>query len=802
MCSAGRIAIGAAVVFAATLAFAASPPDSVHYQGVLRDSEDRPIDGVRDMVFRFFNTETVGDEILVDAHDAAHGNPVTVSGGLFGVALGGGAVSDGTGPGTYASLSEVFGDYGSVWLQLTIAGETLAPRVRMHSAAYALNATQLEGLDSSQMLRSDASDTFSSGTLTIGAAATLDNAGSLLAPRLSDRDDTSYWLDPSGDTSGRLFGDLFIGHGSAADDDYLYFDTGAEYLRWDNASTRFALSDTLAISGALQTGSIAGTAYGYNRLGTGTPASADMGTTGDLFTTGDVEVAEALYLSGTMYMEGDAAGPEVDQYIYFSDFASRSGAWIKYDPLYSRFDLSGSLKIASSVGGVEAVGSNQGGRFEDSNGSGFAVLGINDDGIQASGNRSGGYFRDYNDDGYAYVGYGDRGIWAKGTFAGGTFSHLNDVTFWADVATPTHKIVGTGAVSFAQNHPYDPNRVVVYTAPEGDEVAVYTRGTARLEAGEARVRLGETFAWVTNPDIGLTAQVTPLGDCLGLYVESVTPSELVVRELGGGTSGIAFDYLVHGLRIGFEELSPVQPKTREAPLPAVGGAASAAAQPAELQAFSALARFKAMTGAGDVDLRGARALREAIDASGAQRIGWVDPQAEDPDRAGREPLVQTAEVSTGYSSPAAAETGREERREPLAAVELSEVSESPRADPLRVFPVSAPAAAGDVLVLDLERPGYLRPASVAADSNVVGIAAADPTVVDGRLEIELVDSRFAWVKVDASYGAVLAGDLLTSSPTPGHAMAMAAPVPGTIVGKALEPLDSGTGVIRVLVISR
>ena len=68
--------------------------------------------------------------------------------------------------------------------------------------------------------------------------------------------------------------------------------------------------------------------------------------------------------------------------------------------------------------------------------------------------------------------------------------------------------------------------------------------------------------------------------------------------------------------------------------------------------------------------------------------------------------------------------------------------------------------------------------------------------------LQLVDSLFALIKVDASHGAILAGDLLTSSPTPGHAMATLAPAPGTIVGKALEPLESGTGVIRVLVMAR
>lgn len=57
-------------------------------------------------------------------------------------------------------------------------------------------------------------------------------------------------------------------------------------------------------------------------------------------------------------------------------------------------------------------------------------------------------------------------------------------------------------------------------------------------------------------------------------------------------------------------------------------------------------------------------------------------------------------------------------------------------------------------------------------------------------------------KVDAGYGAIRPGDLLTASATPGHAMRADDPLPGTILGKALEPLESGTARIRVLVMLR
>jgi len=65
-----------------------------------------------------------------------------------------------------------------------------------------------------------------------------------------------------------------------------------------------------------------------------------------------------------------------------------------------------------------------------------------------------------------------------------------------------------------------------------------------------------------------------------------------------------------------------------------------------------------------------------------------------------------------------------------------------------------------------------------------------------------VGTGFAEVRVDAGHGEILPGDLLTSSPTPGHAMRAHEPGTGTVLGKAVEGLGSGTGTIRILVMPR
>ena len=56
-------------------------------------------------------------------------------------------------------------------------------------------------------------------------------------------------------------------------------------------------------------------------------------------------------------------------------------------------------------------------------------------------------------------------------------------------------------------------------------------------------------------------------------------------------------------------------------------------------------------------------------------------------------------------------------------------------------------------------------------------------------------------KVTAENGPIVAADLLVTSSTPGHAMKGTdrSKMLGAVVGKALEPLPEGKGVIQVLV---
>ena len=74
-------------------------------------------------------------------------------------------------------------------------------------------------------------------------------------------------------------------------------------------------------------------------------------------------------------------------------------------------------------------------------------------------------------------------------------------------------------------------------------------------------------------------------------------------------------------------------------------------------------------------------------------------------------------------------------------------------------------------------------------------------VQDQQMGMMVTLGAFAHCKVDADIAPIAVGDLLTTSPTKGHAQKVLDPAKaiGTIVGKALAQLDSGKGKIPILV---
>jgi hypothetical protein len=126
---------------------------------------------------------------------------------------------------------------------------------------------------------------------------------------------------------------------------------------------------------------------------------------------------------------------------------------------------------------------------------------------------------------------------------------------------------------------------------------------------------------------------------------------------------------------------------------------------------------------------------------------------------------------------------------------------------------------GDVLAIGPD--GKLVKATSPYDTALAGVYSTQPAFLGDPLGTEGEELRndnrvpvaltgIVPVKVSDENGAIRPGDLLTTSSTPGHAM-KAEPVmvqgvaiypTGAILGKALEPLDAGSGTIQVLIIQR
>jgi hypothetical protein len=128
------------------------------------------------------------------------------------------------------------------------------------------------------------------------------------------------------------------------------------------------------------------------------------------------------------------------------------------------------------------------------------------------------------------------------------------------------------------------------------------------------------------------------------------------------------------------------------------------------------------------------------------------------------------------------------------------------ADLAEEFSSPTTVEAGSVLVAT--GPDVVAVSETAHDRRVVGVASGagdlKPALRLGarpgapRVPVSLVGRVYC--KADADRGAIALGDLLTTSDTPGHAMRVDDPAAaaGAIVGKALAPLDSGRGLIPVV----
>jgi hypothetical protein len=124
-------------------------------------------------------------------------------------------------------------------------------------------------------------------------------------------------------------------------------------------------------------------------------------------------------------------------------------------------------------------------------------------------------------------------------------------------------------------------------------------------------------------------------------------------------------------------------------------------------------------------------------------------------------------------------------------------------------PSSEQIATGTVVVLDSTKSNQVISSTQSYDTRVAGVVSERPGLAlgeSGANKVLVATTGRVLVKVDASNGPIHIGDLLVTSDIPGLAM-KSEPItignrkmhmPGTLIGKALEPLEKGSGRILVL----
>ncbi len=110
-----------------------------------------------------------------------------------------------------------------------------------------------------------------------------------------------------------------------------------------------------------------------------------------------------------------------------------------------------------------------------------------------------------------------------------------------------------GTKNFVTPHPTDPTKQIAFVSLEGPESGTYFRGTGHLVGGYAEIPVPESFRLVTSQQ-GLTVVATASGSAASIYCVSKSLDKIVFQ----GSADVDFDYMVNGVRAGYENYTPIQ----------------------------------------------------------------------------------------------------------------------------------------------------------------------------------------------------------------------------------------------------
>jgi len=292
-----------------------------------------------------FNANTLGGKSLGDLVQKGEAGSVTSgmipAGGITNTEIAFATITESKiVPDIVSSIDGVTNDGGDINLiagsNITITPNDAANTITISAIANS-GADTLDGLDSTQFLRSDAVDVFSGPLLQVSPTSILDVDGTLNLDGIvfaKDGGSIDVLGSPASFSISGTNLDLEL---DAATTEM----TGAASIQDD-----LTVGGDVNVDGTLNVGTSTTTQLPYNKFGaTSTPGSSDISNANDLFVGSDIEVGQTLYLSGQIRMDS----AEGDQSVYFYDSGSTTNEFMRWADADDRFRFSDDVSVSGTL---------------------------------------------------------------------------------------------------------------------------------------------------------------------------------------------------------------------------------------------------------------------------------------------------------------------------------------------------------------------------------------------------------------------------------------------------------------------
>jgi hypothetical protein len=467
-------------------------PAIVKFTGTLNDADGKPLTGIQGVTFLFYKEQTGGAPLWIETQ-----NVQADKSGRYTVMLGA-ATSNGL-------PTDAFKGGEARWLGVNPSGQAEQSRVVLVSVPYALKALDAETL----------------GGRPASAFMVAQESGTKGSPDGPQAEQANEIVCSSKTACQTGFVPLFSSNGGSAKvNDSIVTQSGSTLtIHGSDAITgNESVSGSISASGLI-TGGFVGATNGSGAAIVGTSHGTSAGSDGvdGVTTSGTASGVAGINQSGGIGLYG-TGGTGV------AGFASGYGMYGQH--------------AGASILGSEIP---YAGIWGDTNAFGYAgVAGTGQDGV-------GGIFLSDSPSGYSAL------IAANYSSNGPIFSAeniANAVSCRIDQNAQLHCDGGIGAMV----HLDSGKRKVALSAIQSPENWFEDFGSAQLTNGVAVIQLDPDFIQTVNTEKDYKVFPVPNGDCKGLYVTAKSADSFEVRELGGGSSNIRFDYRITAIRRNYERV--------------------------------------------------------------------------------------------------------------------------------------------------------------------------------------------------------------------------------------------------------